>query len=280
MSKKPKRGLRLRARWRTMNGYFRFGFLMSGVVLALVTMLAFGTVKISNQPDMPRWQAFWDASPNEIGDAIAGVAGTLAFLWIIVTVMIQGSELRLQRRELAMTRRELMAQRKEFEKTTETLQAQTDLMVAERELRRFEANSREFQKIVELVLEEIRSGSLGHVHWRFDKLVGDVPFASDHIVPFDAEAMSHLDDRDCLHLLNHRLFAAEMNLVPLTKNTVLHDPPPKSQVLLKFSEVLSLLESLSEALPPSDKTRMLLWRIPEIRKTLDALLKGDIWSKV
>lgn len=38
---------------------------------------------------------------NEIGDAIAGFASFLAFLWLIVTVVLQYSELRLQRQEIA-----------------------------------------------------------------------------------------------------------------------------------------------------------------------------------
>lgn len=41
---------------------------------------------------------------NEIGDALAGVAGALAFLWIIVTVMMQSKELAAQREELRLTR--------------------------------------------------------------------------------------------------------------------------------------------------------------------------------
>ena len=130
MSLKPKKGPRLRARWRAINGYFRFGFLMSGFVLTLVAILALGTVKAPGQPAIPRWQAFWNASPNEIGDTIAGLAGTLAFLWIIVTVMIQGSELRLQRRELAMTRRELKAQREASEKMATAQAAQVRIAVS------------------------------------------------------------------------------------------------------------------------------------------------------
>lgn len=114
-----------------MNGYFRFGVVMSSLVLALIFGLAFGTVKVAGQPDVPRWQAFWSASPNEIGDTIAGVSGTLAFLWIIVTVMIQGSELRLQRRELAMTRRELKAQREASEKMAVAQDAQVKVLEAQ-----------------------------------------------------------------------------------------------------------------------------------------------------
>lgn len=38
---------------------------------------------------------------NEIGDSFAGFAGCLAFLWLIVTVLLQNTELRLQRKEVS-----------------------------------------------------------------------------------------------------------------------------------------------------------------------------------
>ncbi|MFY0647236.1 hypothetical protein [Sulfitobacter geojensis] len=42
--------------------------------------------------------------PNEKGDTLAGLAGSLAFLWIIITVLLQGKELSLQRDEIEKMR--------------------------------------------------------------------------------------------------------------------------------------------------------------------------------
>ena len=42
---------------------------------------------------------FLASSPNEIGDTLAGIAGILAFLWIITTVFLQSKELRIARYE-------------------------------------------------------------------------------------------------------------------------------------------------------------------------------------
>ena len=47
---------------------------------------------------------FWISAPNEKGDTLAGVAGSLAFLWIIVTVLLQWKELALQRDEIEKMR--------------------------------------------------------------------------------------------------------------------------------------------------------------------------------
>lgn len=115
-----------------MNAYFRFGLIATTILMTLVVILAFGTVKGVNQPDTTRWRVLWNAPPNEIGDALAGVAGTLAFLWIIVTVMIQGNELRLQRLELQLTRRELRSQREASEAMALAQNAQTSLFQDER----------------------------------------------------------------------------------------------------------------------------------------------------
>ncbi|WP_170440180.1 hypothetical protein [Ruegeria arenilitoris] len=46
-----------------------------------------------------KWQYLQNASPNEIGDTLAGFAGTLAFIWIVVTVWLQAEELQEQRKE-------------------------------------------------------------------------------------------------------------------------------------------------------------------------------------
>ncbi|WP_293574749.1 hypothetical protein [Phaeobacter sp.] len=57
------------------------------------------------------WQlrvyALFTSPPNEIGDTFAGIAGVLAFLWIIITVWLQSQELAAQRQELEATRKEL-----------------------------------------------------------------------------------------------------------------------------------------------------------------------------
>lgn len=53
---------------------------------------------------MTNYDKFIESTPNEKGDTLAGLAGSLAFLWIIVTVLLQGKELSLQREELEKMR--------------------------------------------------------------------------------------------------------------------------------------------------------------------------------
>ncbi|MEM7727688.1 MAG: hypothetical protein AAF311_00265, partial [Pseudomonadota bacterium] len=56
-----------------------------------------------------------------MGDALAGIAGTLAFLWIIVTVLLQSQELSAQRDELVEQRNELRLSREEAAKSNQSL---------------------------------------------------------------------------------------------------------------------------------------------------------------
>lgn len=67
------------------------------------------------------WQirifAFLLSPANEIGDTFAGIAGVLAFLWIIITVWLQSQELSEQRKVLS-------EQKDEFQKTNENMAAQ------------------------------------------------------------------------------------------------------------------------------------------------------------
>lgn len=64
---------------------------------------------------------FWEANLNEIGDLFAGFAGTLAFVWIIVTVLLQRKELEAQRKELELTRSVVTKQARAAERQTEIL---------------------------------------------------------------------------------------------------------------------------------------------------------------
>ncbi|SMP02749.1 putative phage abortive infection protein [Shimia sagamensis] len=68
--------------------------------------------------------SFLTAPPNEIGDTLAGVAGALAFLWIIVTVMLQSKELAAQREELRLTRIEMSEQKEATQELANTANRQ------------------------------------------------------------------------------------------------------------------------------------------------------------
>ncbi|MDZ4086971.1 MAG: hypothetical protein U1E69_09225 [Tabrizicola sp.] len=78
---------------------------------------------------------FLDSSPNEIGDTIAGIFATLAFVWIVVTVFLQSAELAEQRDELSLTREELRLAREAQEKQLEVMEVQARIFEDEKRQR-------------------------------------------------------------------------------------------------------------------------------------------------
>ncbi len=85
-----------------------FGSLSIGALVIFVSGFDYCVPALNNEPPVCRNKlvALLEASPNEFGDALAGVAGTLAFLWIIITVLLQSKELGEQRKELGLQRSE------------------------------------------------------------------------------------------------------------------------------------------------------------------------------
>lgn len=82
-----------------------YGFGLTALLIGAVLVLAFQPHCIQNSnltlSCVPKYQRFLNSSPNEIGDTLAGIASTLAFLWIIITVWLQSLELAAQRKEMA-----------------------------------------------------------------------------------------------------------------------------------------------------------------------------------
>ena len=67
------------------------------------------------------FEIFKSMSPNAWGDAAAGFAAPLAFLWLVIGYYLQRTELSLQRDEIKLQREELAAQRAEMEKQSNSI---------------------------------------------------------------------------------------------------------------------------------------------------------------
>ena len=81
---------------------------------------------------------FMASAPNEMGDTLAGIAGVLAFLWIIVTVSLQSQELAAQREELVLTRREMEEQRRATQEIANATAKQVEISAIQVEIYRDE----------------------------------------------------------------------------------------------------------------------------------------------
>lgn len=91
-----------------------FGVLGSVTIVLVVLWLA---VQPSASGQGNKLADFWSLELNAMGDALAGLASTVAFLWLIVTAFIQRNELQEQRKSLGAQIEELQHTRREFELT-------------------------------------------------------------------------------------------------------------------------------------------------------------------
>jgi len=84
---------------------------LGATVFFFVVILWFGlapTCNVELFPEgecPPKWRHLYVAPPNEVGDTLAGLAGVLAFIWLIGTVLLQSIELREQRKEFREQRK-------------------------------------------------------------------------------------------------------------------------------------------------------------------------------
>ena len=78
-------------------------------------------------------------SSNELGDFFAGAFAPLAFLWLVVTVLLQSIELRLQRKELREARMAASSQADSSQKQVEFIATQVDTLRETEKTRAFEA---------------------------------------------------------------------------------------------------------------------------------------------
>jgi hypothetical protein len=81
--------------------------------VAFVTVLAFQEIQVEGG-FRPRWEVFLEARPNEVGDTLAGIFGSMTLIWVVASVFQQSIELR--------------AQRIEFEQIAESQSYQVDVM--------------------------------------------------------------------------------------------------------------------------------------------------------
>lgn len=65
---------------------------------------------------------------NDIGDTLAGFCAPIAFLWLVVTALLQKSELEAQREEIRQNREALLAQVRQLDSSVAEQAAQTRIM--------------------------------------------------------------------------------------------------------------------------------------------------------
>ncbi|MGX9355733.1 hypothetical protein ACS3SW_11430 [Roseobacteraceae bacterium S113] len=89
--------------WWRLSNPIMWAVLATALFAALLAYL--GQVPTCNLDLFPtgdcpaKWRHIVAAPINEVGDTLAGLAGVLAFIWLVATVLLQAHELREQRKE-------------------------------------------------------------------------------------------------------------------------------------------------------------------------------------
>ncbi|MDO6521957.1 hypothetical protein Q4578_10175 [Shimia thalassica] len=218
------------------------------------------------------------APANEVGDALAGIAGALAFLWIIVTVMMQSKELASQREELRLTRRE-------SKKMAAALEAQAEIFRDEQRQRKEDRLRAFIDEQLKLVVDKMhfyRKSAIVRL-----RMIGQ-----------DVEIVEGFVEKKGANLYRINLFGKEklegdadeslqlysMNVSPIL--FLLDDLPddyvevytPRNK--LRVAEVISELEKIEEVIPELDASqlsRLNRIRFARILKTWRTFYTAPFW---
>lgn len=126
--------------WKEPPFLIGIGLTCAVFVLAFVS-LGLGEFCDSSGRCTSKWVVLKASPPNEIGDSLAGFAGTLAFVWLIVTVWLQATELR--------------EQREEFEKMADAQEAQVALLATQGEIFADEQRQRDESRYHGILLKQL-----------------------------------------------------------------------------------------------------------------------------
>ncbi|WP_283638340.1 hypothetical protein [Marinovum algicola] len=219
-----------------------------------------------------RFTSFLAAPANEIGDAMAGFAGSLAFIWIIVTVWLQSKELAAQREELALTRKEFSAMAKAQSKQVELLVSQGEIYKEEQLQRAQEAADKRFDQLILAFQEQLVTANL---RW-----TGNVEFGSTVKIAFLYLEMRNYQSSSHEAFFRGVIERSEYVLNNLedqiTSTGITNLPSVKeiSEPLKTLAAMIDLEPKMSE--PYRIKFRRL--RIELLNSLLNDMLLCEIWS--
>ena len=205
------------------------------------------------------FKVFIDSPPNEKGDTLAGVAGSLAFLWIIVTVLLQANELSLQRQELKQTR--------------QSLQTQTGFLEAQN-------NDRLSLSVNKQIETKIETLSLLIKKPDFEALDGigiEDNVLRRRYIQWITNKKRRLD-------LSSEEFADELKAlvknIRLKRDTGIYIVKPDSKNWEEIRTVAGEILDLSEHATPEMRDRITrIERIDELHEALSSALAEELWAK-
>jgi len=230
-----------------------------------------------------KFAAFLVAGPNEVGDTLAGFAGALAFVWIIVTAWLQSQELAEQRKELRLTRLEMGEQRKASQDMARAMNIQADIFLDEQRQRdELRAEMLLNEKLRSLVVAISESGTQGLV-WHYSNDIIDDEFGSHGEIT--SRSIGNPSDEnktidEAMLALHRRLSGMYDDLWDLLHMSVGASLPKRteliSEIVKKAENIIAMKDDLS--FPQQERlSRMRLGEIVSYIKGLDET--PDFWKE-
>ena len=225
------------------------------------------------------WARFLTSKPNEIGDTLAGFAGTLAFVWIVVTVWVQGYELQEQRKELELTRKELKSAREAQEKQLEVMQKQAEIFEDEQVDRKHDRVKRKLDEMLQSLLSEIEFER--NIDGHFIPSLGEPVMTELHVFHrLNQEGLegSALDEK--LRDASRNAFIAFRNFKSLVEQDAISVQLSSKKnyyqyIANKTNEVLKLHEELSA----DQQVRLESIGVKSMQASLQEIVSLPFWSE-
>lgn len=122
-----------------------------------------------------------ELSPNELGDMIAGLASSLALIWIIVTVMIQSSELQVQNKTFIEQRMETSRIRQAQEDQIDVIRKQIEILQDEAKDRQSERSFEYINELIETIGGRVKNWTRPPVELLVNEHDGQVKQRNFHV---------------------------------------------------------------------------------------------------
>ncbi|UWS07433.1 hypothetical protein [Phaeobacter inhibens] len=216
-----------------------------------------------------RFWSFLTSPSNEIGDTLAGIASALAFLWIIVTVMLQSKELREQREELKLTR-------KAHQQQVSILVKQASIYEIEQKDRAEERAKRQFDQMLKALAELLGNEREWGQSW--------VPASTrPHMIDLGVSVFDKLKEpQDADDAIKQAVSSSQLcreTLDGYITSQTSFSKSGKSDAYVACLAFLKEVMGLYYGLGPDQKLRFDFLGLAQLSENLQAILEMDIWSE-
>lgn len=229
-----------------------------------------------NGPCISNFERFLASPPNEIGDTLAGIAGILAFLWIIITVLLQSRELAAQRKELELTRDQFTKMAEAQDEQVKLLVKQGEIFKDEQIQRTEEKNDRILVSLESLIGKRYRP--VADIYWYITGEMDEFGNVQGRRLIELPRQLEHFET--LTHLFSSELAIGLRSLKWEIDNGFYSMKPTKPKELFQLKQMIEKMTSILPNISEAQRLRIELLPLTETRDLLDELWEGnEFWAQ-